>query len=81
MRSGCRKAGRVESQSGIGRRPTISAEDAEDAEPRDISDQRNSTSGMMVLTDDGPLTLDVPRDARGRRSSQHVLDSMLALYL
>lgn len=33
--------------------------------PPDTSNQRNGTSGKTVLTDDGPLTLDIPRDRDG----------------
>lgn len=28
----------------------------------DVNNQRNSTSGQTVLTDDGPLRLEIPRD-------------------
>jgi hypothetical protein len=33
--------------------------------PPDPTNQRNGTSGKTVLTDDGPLTLDIPRDRDG----------------
>ena len=33
--------------------------------PEATSNQRNGTSGKTVLTDDGPLTLDLPRDRDG----------------
>jgi transposase-like protein len=33
--------------------------------PPDTTNQRNGTSGKTVLTDDGPLTLDIPRDHDG----------------
>jgi putative transposase len=33
--------------------------------PPDTTNQRNGTSGKTVLTDDGPLTLDIPRDRDG----------------
>ena len=33
--------------------------------PPDTSNQRNGTSGKTVLTDDGPLALDIPRDRDG----------------
>jgi transposase-like protein len=33
--------------------------------PEDTSNHRNGTSGKTVLTDDGPLTLDLPRDRDG----------------
>ena len=35
------------------------------AKPPDTSNQRKGTSGKTVLTDDGPLTLDIPRDRDG----------------
>lgn len=35
------------------------------AKPDDTSNHRNGTSGKTVLTDDGPLALDVPRDRAG----------------
>ena len=35
------------------------------AKPEDTTNHRNGTSGKTVLTDDGPLTLDVPRDRDG----------------
>ena len=31
----------------------------------DATNQRNGTSGKTVLTNDGPLTLDIPRDRAG----------------
>ena len=33
--------------------------------PPDTTNQRNGTSGKTVLTDDGPLVLDIPRDRDG----------------
>ena len=33
--------------------------------PPDTTNQRNGTSGKTVLTDDGPLVLDIPRDREG----------------
>ena len=36
-----------------------------DAQPGDTTNHRNGTSGKTVLTDDGPLTLAVPRDRAG----------------
>ena len=33
--------------------------------PPETTNQRNGTSGKTVLTDDGPLTLDIPRDRDG----------------
>ncbi|WP_204262519.1 transposase, partial [Pseudomonas antarctica] len=33
--------------------------------PEDSSNQRNGKSGKTVLTDDGPLRLDIPRDRDG----------------
>src|SRR5918999_6381113 len=33
--------------------------------PEDTTNHRNGTSGKTVLTDDGPLALDVPRDRAG----------------
>ncbi len=33
--------------------------------PHDTTNHRNGTSGKTVLTDDGPLPLDVPRDRDG----------------
>jgi transposase-like protein len=35
------------------------------AKPEDTTNHRNGTSGKTVLTDDGPLPLDVPRDRAG----------------
>lgn len=35
------------------------------AKPEDTTNHRNGTSGKTVLTDDGPLALDVPRDRSG----------------
>src|SRR5215217_806324 len=35
------------------------------AKPDDTTNHRNGTSGKTVLTDDGPLALDVPRDRAG----------------
>jgi putative transposase len=33
--------------------------------PEDTSNHRNGTGGKTILTDDGPLTIDVPRDRDG----------------
>ena len=33
--------------------------------PPDTTNQRKGISGKTVLTDDGPLTLDIPRDRDG----------------
>src|SRR5437016_1384179 len=33
--------------------------------PTDTGNHRNGTSGKTVLTDDGPLRLDIPRDRAG----------------
>ena len=33
--------------------------------PEDTTNHRNGTSGKRVLTDDGPLAIDVPRDREG----------------
>lgn len=35
------------------------------AKPEDAGNHRNGTSGKTVLTDDGPLRIDVPRDREG----------------
>ena len=35
------------------------------AKPDDATNHRNGTSGKTVLTDDGPLTIEVPRDRAG----------------
>jgi len=35
-----------------------------------VSNQRNGTSGKTVLTEDGPLRIDVPRHREGRPSSK-----------
>ena len=35
------------------------------AKPEDASNHRNGTSGKTVLTDDGPLRIEVPRDREG----------------
>jgi transposase-like protein len=37
-----------------------------DAKPPGQSNQRNGTSGKTVLTDDGPVCIEVPRDREGR---------------
>src|SRR5438105_12693669 len=36
-----------------------------DAKPEEASNHRNGTSGKTVLTDGGPLRIDVPRDREG----------------
>src|SRR6478609_2187041 len=58
--------------------------------PEDAANHRNGTSGKTVLTDDGPLALDVPRDRAGpfepRLIPKHARrfagfdDKILALY-
>lgn len=58
--------------------------------PEGTSNHRNGTSGKTVLTDDGPLTLDVPRDRHGTFEPQLIGkherrltgfdDKILALY-
>ena len=35
------------------------------AKPDDTTNHRNGTSGKTVITDDGPLAIDVPRDREG----------------
>src|SRR5688572_10731629 len=35
------------------------------AKPEDVTNHRNGTGGKTVLTDDGPLSLEVPRDRDG----------------
>src|SRR5690349_2443799 len=60
------------------------------AKPEDTSNHRNGTSGKTVLTDDGPLPIDVPRDRDGtfepRLIAKHERrftgfdDKILALY-
>lgn len=60
------------------------------AKPEDTSNHRNGTSGKTVLTDDGPLPIDVPRDRNGtfepRLIAKHERrftgfdDKILALY-
>jgi putative transposase len=35
------------------------------AKPEDVTNHRNRVSGKTVLTDDGPLSIDVPRDREG----------------
>jgi putative transposase len=60
------------------------------AKPDDTTNHRNGTSGKTVLTDDGPLALDVPRDRAGtfepRLIAKHERrfagfdDKILALY-
>lgn len=35
------------------------------AKPQDTTNHRNGSSGKTVLTDDGPLALDLPRDRNG----------------
>lgn len=41
-----------------------------EARPDTSSNQRNGTSGKTVLTDDGPLRIDVPRDRAGQFEPQ-----------
>jgi transposase-like protein len=58
--------------------------------PPEATNQRNGTSGKTVLTDDGPLTLDIPRDRDGTFAPQLIGkherrfagfdDKILALY-
>ncbi len=58
--------------------------------PAETANHRNGTSGKTVLTDDGPLTLDIPRDRDGTFAPQligkherrfaSVDDKILALY-
>jgi putative transposase len=36
-----------------------------EAKPEDVSNHRNGRSGKTVLTDDGPLRIEVPRDRQG----------------
>lgn len=58
--------------------------------PPDATNHRNGTSGKTVLTDDGPLTLDIPRDRDGSFEPQLIAkherrfagfdDKILALY-
>jgi putative transposase len=58
--------------------------------PEDTTNHRNGTSGKTVLTDDGPLPIDVPRDRQGTFEPQLVAkharrftgfdDKVLALY-
>src|SRR5512144_2048561 len=60
------------------------------SKPDDTTNHRNGTSGKTVLTDDGPLALDVPRDREGtfepRLIAKHERrftgfdDKVLALY-
>src|SRR5688500_10999096 len=60
------------------------------AKPDDTTNHRNGTGGKTVLTDDGPLTIDVPRDRDGtfepRLIAKHERrftgfdDKILALY-
>ena len=41
-----------------------------EAKPEASANQRNGTSGKTVLTDDGPLRIDVPRDRAGQFEPQ-----------
>jgi transposase-like protein len=41
-----------------------------DAKPADAANHRNGTSGKTVLTDDGPVPIEVPRDRRGTFAPQ-----------
>ncbi len=60
------------------------------AKPEDTANHRNGTSGKTVLTDEGPLALDVPRDRAGtfepRLIGKHARrftgfdDNVIALY-
>ncbi len=60
------------------------------AKPDDTTNHRNGTGGKTVLTDDGPLTLDVPRDRDGSFEPQLIAkherhfsgfdDKIIALY-
>ncbi len=43
---------------------------AGEAKPEAADNQRNGTSGKTVLTDDGPLRIDVPRDRAGQFEPQ-----------
>jgi putative transposase len=36
-----------------------------EAKPEDVTNHRNGNSGKTVLTDDGPLHIDIPRDRKG----------------
>jgi putative transposase len=36
-----------------------------DEKPEGVANHRNGSSGKTVLTDDGPLRIDVPRDRKG----------------
>jgi transposase-like protein len=38
--------------------------------PESSANQRNGTSGKTVLTDDGPLRIDIPRDRAGQFEPQ-----------
>jgi putative transposase len=60
------------------------------AKPEDVANHRNGTSPKTVLTDDGPLAIEVPRDRQGtfepRLMPKHARrfagfdDKILALY-
>ena len=60
------------------------------ASPSDTTNHRNGTSGKTVLTDDGPLAIEVPRDREGTFEPQLIGkherrftgfdDKILALY-
>lgn len=41
--------------------------------PEAVSNQRNGTSGKTVLTEDGPLRIDVPRDRDGSFEPREIL--------
>ena len=40
------------------------------AKPDDTTNHRNGTSGKTVLTDDGPVAIEVPRDRQGTFAPQ-----------
>ena len=44
---------------------------AGEEKPEASTNQRNGTSGKTVLTDDGPLRIDVPRDRAGQFNRLH----------
>ncbi len=62
-----RDASRRRSSSGRWARSSVitSGYPAGAAKPDDTTNHRNGTSGKTVLTDDGPLPIEVPRDRDG----------------
>ena len=48
--------------------------------PEDTTNHRNGTSGKTVLTDDGPVALEVPRDRDGQFEPRLIAQARAALH-